>query len=94
MATHSGILAWSIPMDRGAWRATVHAVTKSWTRLSTQIRTWGKQTPQDQTREQQEHKACSACSPKLWHHLTPVVQQPPPSQKDTQPPPTSSSLLF
>ena len=22
------------PMDRGAWRATVHSVTKSWTRLS------------------------------------------------------------
>ena len=24
MATHSRILAWRIPMDRGAWRATVH----------------------------------------------------------------------
>ena len=22
------------PMDRGAWRATVHGVTKSWTHLS------------------------------------------------------------
>ena len=29
MATHSSILAWS--MDRGAWRATIHEVTKSWT---------------------------------------------------------------
>ena len=29
MATHSSILAWRIPMDRGAWRATVHKVTKS-----------------------------------------------------------------
>ena len=29
MATHSGILAWRISMDRRAWRATVHAVTKS-----------------------------------------------------------------
>ena len=29
MATHSGILAWRIPMDRGAWWATVHAVAKS-----------------------------------------------------------------
>ena len=29
MATHSRILAWGIPMDRGAWRATVHEVTKS-----------------------------------------------------------------
>ena len=27
-ATHSGILAWRIPMDRGAWRATVHRVTE------------------------------------------------------------------
>ena len=34
MATHSSILAWRISMDRGAWRATVHGVTKSWTRLS------------------------------------------------------------
>ena len=24
MATHSSILAWRIPMDRGAWGATVH----------------------------------------------------------------------
>ena len=34
MATHSSILAWEIPTDRGAWRATVHEVTKSQTRLS------------------------------------------------------------
>ena len=34
MATHSSILAWRIPMDRGAWRAIVHAVAKSRTRLS------------------------------------------------------------
>ena len=27
------ILAWRISMDRGAWRATAHRVTKSWTRL-------------------------------------------------------------
>ena len=31
MATHSSILAWRIPMDRGAWWATVHGVTKRWT---------------------------------------------------------------
>ena len=29
MATHSSILAWKIPMDRGAWWATVHGFTKS-----------------------------------------------------------------
>ena len=31
MTTHSNILAWRIPMDRGAWRAAVHEVAKSWT---------------------------------------------------------------
>ena len=31
MTTHSSILAWRIPMDRGAWQATVHGVTKSQT---------------------------------------------------------------
>ena len=29
MATDSSVLAWRIPMDRGAWRATVHGVIKS-----------------------------------------------------------------
>ena len=29
MATHSSILAWRIPMDEGAWQATVHGVAKS-----------------------------------------------------------------
>ena len=33
MATHPSILAWRIAMDRGAWWATVHVVTKSWTQL-------------------------------------------------------------
>ena len=33
MATHSSIFAWRLPMDRGAWRATVLRVTKSQTRL-------------------------------------------------------------
>ena len=28
MAIHSTILAWRIPMDRGAWWATVHGVTE------------------------------------------------------------------
>ena len=34
MATHSSILAWRIPMDRGAWLAVVHSVAKSQTQLS------------------------------------------------------------
>ena len=34
MATHFSILAWRIPMDRGAWEAAVHGVAGSRTRLS------------------------------------------------------------
>ena len=34
MANHSSILSWRIPMDKGAWRATVHGVAKSRTWLS------------------------------------------------------------
>ena len=37
MATHCSILAWEIPMDRGAWQAAVHRIVKGWTRLSTQV---------------------------------------------------------
>ena len=33
IATHTSILAWKIPMGRGAWWATVHGVAKSQTRL-------------------------------------------------------------
>jgi len=29
MANDSSILEWRIPMDRGAWQATIHEVTKS-----------------------------------------------------------------
>ena len=34
MATHSSILAWTVPMDRGSWLATVHGIEKSRTQLS------------------------------------------------------------
>ena len=35
MVTHSSILDWEInPMDRGAWQAKVHGVTKGQTQLS------------------------------------------------------------
>ena len=33
MATHSSVLAWRIPTDRGAWRATVHGIEKGQTWL-------------------------------------------------------------
>ena len=29
-ANHSSVLVWRIPMDRGAWQATVHGFAKSW----------------------------------------------------------------
>ena len=28
MANQSSILAWRIPMDKGAWQATIHGVTE------------------------------------------------------------------
>ena len=31
MATHASILAWPMPMDRGAWQAMVHRDAKSQT---------------------------------------------------------------
>ena len=34
MATHSSILSWRIPMDRGSWWVAVHDVAKSQTQLS------------------------------------------------------------
>ena len=34
LATHSSILAWRIPTDKGAWQAVVHGVAKSQTRFS------------------------------------------------------------
>ena len=41
VATHSSILAWTIPMDREAWRATVYRVAKSRTQLKQlSVHTW------------------------------------------------------
>ena len=34
MATHCSVLAWGLPMNRGAWWATVHEVAKSQTQLN------------------------------------------------------------
>ena len=34
IATLSSILTWIVPLGRGAWRATVHGVLKSWAPLS------------------------------------------------------------
>ena len=34
MTTYSNILVWRIPMERGAWQATLYVVAKSWTRMT------------------------------------------------------------
>ena len=34
LVTHTNILAWRNSLEREAWRATVHGITKSQTRLS------------------------------------------------------------
>ena len=34
MTPHSNVLAWRIPMDRGAWWAAVHGFAKNQTHLS------------------------------------------------------------
>ena len=31
VATHSNVLAWRVPTDRGAWWATVYGITKTQT---------------------------------------------------------------
>ena len=41
MATHSSILAWRIPMERGSWSASVHGITKGRTRLSDEAQDTG-----------------------------------------------------
>ena len=40
---HSSILAWRIPMDKGAWWATVVGVEKSWTKHTAHSVYWSSQ---------------------------------------------------
>ena len=37
MATHSSFLAWRIPQTEESWRAIVHGVAKSQTRLTSRV---------------------------------------------------------
>ena len=53
MATHSSVLAWRIPTDRGAWWATVHGVAKNGPQLK-----W--------LSTHAEHLQVRACSPENW----------------------------
>ena len=45
MATHSSILAGNNPINRGAWRAAVHGIAKSWTQLK-QLGMHAQQSPE------------------------------------------------
>ena len=54
MTTHSSILAWRIPMDRGAWQAIVYRVAKSRTRLRNLGRHW-ESVLQERTRSRDWH---------------------------------------
>ena len=58
MATHSSILAWRIPMGRGAWRATVHGITKSWTPRNGKVQHTGSQDPTSLVAKIPKHKQC------------------------------------
>ena len=62
MATHSSILAWRIPMDKGAWCATVHGVAKSQTRLSDSTHRLHKSFPGSSAGKE---SACNAGDPGL-----------------------------
>ena len=69
MATHSSILTWRIPKDRGAWWAKVHRVTKSLIqtkRLRTKL-TYSVQF------------SCSVVSNSLWSHEPQHARPPCPS---------------
>ena len=52
IATHSSILAWRIPMDRGAWWASVHGVAKSWLWLSMHAGTCKRKLTHKQTQKE------------------------------------------
>ena len=54
-ATHFSILAWRIPMDRGAWQVTFHGAAKSQTWLSDEAQQTGK-TGMRQIRNLQHYK--------------------------------------
>ena len=69
MATHSSILAWRIPMDRGAWWATAHGVAKSQTLLSTE-HTHVLALATEKTQKQQYHKARSTFRVQIFVYNT------------------------
>ena len=62
MATHSSILAWRIPMDRGAWRATDRRVTESHTQLRLLNTSTHKMGLEETTRDGETSQGCQQLS--------------------------------
>ena len=67
MATHSSILVWRIPVDREAWQATVHGITKSWTWLNAKSWLIGKDSDAGRDWGQKE-KGTTEDEMAGWHH--------------------------
>ena len=88
VATHFSILAWRIPWTEEAWWATVHRVTKSWTRLSAPLWLWqpktypdivdemslGKPIPSWEIQGWSECRVSSVFRERNSHHLAWVVE--------------------
>ena len=70
VATYSTILAWRIPIDRGAWWATVRGVAKSQTRLSH----WSDLILSSMPNSERESESCSVLSDSLQLFATVSVQ--------------------
>ena len=75
MATHSSILVWRIPMDRWAWRVTVHSVTQSQTQLKQHsthkqqllwMQLWITYVPNQRLTRLKFSKTIGLC----WHHAS------------------------
>ena len=65
METYSSILAWRIPIDRGAWRAAVHRVAKSRTCRKESDMTGRLSTAQDGDERLEEGKGAGAAGGSL-----------------------------
>ena len=63
MATHSSILAWRIPLDRGAWWATVYKATKSQTWLTNTQHTYSSVQSLNRVRSLWPHESQHAKPP-------------------------------
>ena len=65
MTAHASILAWRIPMDRGAWWNTVHAITVGGLQ--------SMQSQSDTTERLSTQHICQSQSPNLSLWVAPVV---------------------